>query len=165
MYTALTKFNDGIYKVYKILMMVLLGIMTIWVFMDVIFREVAISVPWISEFTIYAFSWLTYFGAACVLRDDGHLSVNALTDRIKNVKFKKALFIICQVIVLVFCCVVAFYSTQMIQKYLQTGVTTTNVRWMKMAWIFIQIPINYVVYVLFEVEKIWGVLNGKREVA
>ena len=34
----------------------------------------------------------------------------------------------------------------------------------KMSWIFFQIPLNYVIYILFEIEKIWGVAAGKREV-
>ena len=33
-----------------------------------------------------------------------------------------------------------------------------------MSWIFFQIPLNYVIYILFEIEKIWGVAAGKREV-
>ena len=75
MYNGLVKLNDGIFKVYKVIMMILLALMSIWVFLEVIFREAGVSVPWIEEFTIYAFSWLTYFGAANVLRNDGHLSV------------------------------------------------------------------------------------------
>lgn len=164
MYTALTKLNDGIYKVYRVLMMLLLSIMSIWVFLEVVFREAGVSVPWIEEFTIYAFSWLTYFGAACVLRNDGHLSITAVTNLVKNKTAKKVLAIIGYVIVLVFCCVVVRYSTIMVQKYFRTGATATNIRWVKMAWIFIQIPINYCVYILFEVEKIWGTIIGKREV-
>ena len=55
------------------------------------------------------------------------------------------------------------YSTMMVIKYNNTGSTTTNVRWIKMSWIFFQIPLNYVVYILFEIEKIWGVATGKKE--
>lgn len=165
MYNALVKLNDGITKVYTVIMMILLAIMSIWVFLEVIFREAGVSVPWIEEFTIYAFSWLTYFGAANVLRKDGHLSVTAITGIIekKSPKVRKVLAIICYIIVAVFCCIVCYYSTLMVQKYLKTGSTATNIRWIKMGWIFIQIPINYVVYILFEIEKIWGVIIGKKE--
>lgn len=165
MYNALVKLNDGITKVYTVIMMILLAIMSIWVFLEVVFREAGVSVPWIEEFTIYAFSWLTYFGAANVLRKDGHLSVTAITGIIekKSPKARKVLAIICYIIVAVFCCIVCYYSTLMVQKYLRTGSTATNVRWIKMGWIFIQIPINYVVYILFEIEKIWGVIIGKKE--
>lgn len=166
MYNALVKLNDGITKVYTVIMMVLLALMSIWVFLEVVFRETGVSVPWLEEFTIYAFSWLTYFGAANVLRKDGHLCVSAITNIIekKNPKLRKALAIITYIIVAVFCCIVCYYSSLMVLKYLKTGSTTTNVRWFKMGWIFIQIPINYVVYILFEIEKIWGVATGKREV-
>ena len=72
MYNGLVKLNNGIFKVYKVIMMILLALMSIWVFLEVVFREVGYSAPWIEEFTIYAFSWLTYFGAANVLRKDSH---------------------------------------------------------------------------------------------
>ena len=84
MYSKLVSFNDGLYKVYKVIMMILLAVMSVWVFAAVILRETGTSAPWIEEFTIYAFSWLTYFGAACVLRDDGHLSVTAVTNMING---------------------------------------------------------------------------------
>lgn len=90
MYSKLVSFNDGLYKVYKVIMMILLAVMSVWVFAAVILRETGTSAPWIEEFTIYAFSWLTYFGAAGVLRDDGHLSVTAVTNMIKNEKAKRA---------------------------------------------------------------------------
>lgn len=158
MYNALVKLNDGITKVYSVIMMVLLALMSIWVFLEVVFREAGVSVPWLEEFTIYAFSWLTYFGAANVLRKDGHLCVTAITGIIekKNPKLRKALAIVTYILVAVFCCIVCYYSSLMVLKYLKTGSTTTNVRWFKMGWIFIQIPINYVVYILFEIEKIWA---------
>ena len=166
MYNGLVKFNTGITKVYNVIMMILLGLMSIWTLFEVIFREAGVSVPWLEEFTIYAFSWLTYFGAAYVLRNDGHLSVTAITGIIekKSPKARKALAIITYIIVAVFCCIVCYYSTMMVIKYNNTGSTTTNIRWIKMSWVFFQIPLNYIVYILFEIEKIWGVATGKREV-
>ena len=166
MYNGLVKFNTGITKVYNVIMMILLGLMSIWTLFEVIFREAGVSVPWLEEFTIYAFSWLTYFGAANVLRNDGQLSVTAITGIIekKSPKARKALAIITYIIVAVFCCIVCYYSTMMVIKYNNTGSTTTNIRWIKMSWVFFQIPLNYIVYILFEIEKIWGVATGKREV-
>ena len=83
----------------------------------------------------------------------------------KNPKARKALAIITYIIVMAFCCIVCYYSTMMVIKYNNTGsTTTTNVRWIKMSWIFFQIPLNYAIYILFEIEKIWGVAAGKREV-
>lgn len=165
MYSKLVAFNNGLYKAYKVIMMILLAIMSIWVFAAVILRETGTSAPWIEEFTIYAFSWLTYFGAACVLRDDGHLSVTAVTGLIKNDKAKRAVAIISNLLVLVFCCVVCYYSTQMVMVYHRNGNTATNIRWVKMSYIFFQIPLNYLVYVLMQVEKIWGIANGQKGVA
>lgn len=165
MYSKLVSFNNGLYKVYKVIMMILLAVMSIWVFAAVILRETGTSAPWIEEFTIYAFSWLTYFGAACVLRDDGHLSVTAVTNMIKSEKGKRAVAILSNVLVLVFCIVVCYYSAQMVLIYQRNGNTATNIRWVKMSYIFFQIPLNYLVYVLLQIEKIWGIANGQKGVA
>ena len=174
MYNSLVKVNDGIFKVYKVVMMILLALMSIWVFTQVLVREsqallkysLGFSTSWLEEFTIYAFSWLTYFGAANVLRNDGHLCVSAITNMVgkKSPKARKVIAVISYIIVAVFCCIVCYYSTNLVLRYLRTGSRSTNVRWIKMGWIFMQIPINYVVYILFEIEKIWGVIIGKREV-
>ena len=53
MYNVLVKFNTGITKVYNVIMMILLGLMSIWTLFEVIFREAGVSVPWLEEFTIY----------------------------------------------------------------------------------------------------------------
>ena len=174
MYNTLVKVNDVIFKVYKVIMMILLGLMSIWVFAQVLVREsqallglrLGFSTAWLEEFTIYAFSWLTYFGAANVLRNDGHLCVSAITNLIqkKSPKARKVIAIISYIIVAVFCCIVCYYSTSLVMRYFRSGSTSTNVRWIKMGWIFLQIPLNYIVYILFEIEKIWGVITGKREV-
>jgi len=164
MYSGLVKLNDGIFKVYTVIMMVLMIIMSIWVFLEVIFREAGVSVPWIEEFTVYAFSWLTYFGAANVLRKDGHLCVTAVTNMIKNPAVKKGLAIFKNIIIFVFCLVVCYYAAQMVMTYQKNGNTATNIRWVKMSYIFFQIPLNYLVYAIFEVEKIVGIATGKKEV-
>ena len=165
MYSGFVKLNDGIYKVYRVIMMVLMLVMSVWVFLEVVFREAGVSVPWLEEFTIYAFSWITYFGAAYVLRNDGHLSVTAVTGMIKNEKVLRVIAIIRNLIVLVFCCVVTYYTAQMVMVYQRNGNVSNNIRWVKMSYIFFQIPLNYLVYCLFEIEKVWGLLNGKKEVA
>ena len=46
----------------------------------------------------------------------------------------------------------------------QGGAERDFVNSTKMSWIFFQIPLNYAIYILFEIEKIWGVAAGKREV-
>ena len=173
-YDPLVKVNDVIYKVYKVIMMILLALMSIWVFAQVIVREtqaiarmrMPFSTSWLEEFTIYAFSWLTYFGAANVLRNDGHLCVSAITNMIqrKSPTARKVVAVISYLIIGAFCCIVCYYSFTLVMKYLNNGSTSTNVRWIKMGWIFMQIPINYIVYILFEIEKILGVITGKREV-
>ena len=68
-------------------------------------------------------------------------------------------------LVLVFCCVVCYYSPQMVMVYHRNGNTATNIRWVKMSYIFFQIPLNYLVYVLLQIEKIWGIANGQKGVA
>ena len=124
MYQKLVKFNDGIYAVVRVIIMILLCVMSLMVFAGVIFRFAKISLPWVEEFSIYCFSWLTYFGAAVVLRNDGHLGVTAFMNAVKNPGVKKVIVIIRQLIILVFVCIVVYYSTSMVQRFWQTASTS-----------------------------------------
>lgn len=165
MYQKLVKLNDGIYAVVRVIIMILLCVMSLMVFAGVIFRFAKISLPWVEEFSIYCFSWLTYFGAAVVLRNDGHLGVTAFMNAVKNPGVKKVIVIIRQLIILVFVCIVVYYSTSMVQRFWQTGAVSINIPTVKMAYVFFQIPLNYAFYALFMIEKIWGTINGQKEVA
>lgn len=156
MYLKLTKVNDNIYAFIKVLMMLLLCIMSVMVFSSVFLRFAKVSLPWVEEFSIYCFSWLTYFGAAVVLRNDGHLKVTVLVGSLKNATVKKALNIISQIIVFVFICIIAYYSANMVKMFFENGATSVNIPAVKMGYVFFQIPLNYVVYALFMIEKIWG---------
>lgn len=159
----LTIVNDRIYSVIKVIMMVLLSIMSTMVFAAVIFRFAKISLPWVEEFSIYAFSWLTYFGSSVVLRNKGHLSVTAFTGTLKNVKVKRGFAILSQVIVLIFVMTMAYISAQMVMLFLQMDSRSINITSVKMGWIFAAIPVNYIVYVLFTVERIIGIAAGKED--
>lgn len=164
MYQKLVKLNDGIYAFIRVVIMILLSVMSLMVFAGVIFRFAKISLPWVEEFSIYCFSWLTYFGAAVVLRNDGHLGITAFMNSVKNPMVKKIIVIIRYIIILVFVCIVAYYSTTMVKTFWRTGAVSINIPAVKMAYVFFQIPLNYVFYTLFMLEKIWGTLNGKKEV-
>ena len=164
MYQKLVKINDALYSVIRVIIMVLLCIMSVMVFAGVIFRFGKISLPWVEEFAIYCFSWLTYFGAAVVLRNDGHLGVTAFMNLVKNLKVKKAIVIISQIIVFAFVCIVAYYSASMVGTFFRNGAASINIPAVKMAYVFFQIPLNYIFYALFMVEKIWGTAIGEKEV-
>jgi len=165
MYQKLTKLNDGIYACVRVIVMILLCVMSLMVFGSVFFRFAKISLPWVEEFAIYCFSWLTYFGAVVVLRNDGHLSVTAFLNMVKNPTVKRVIVILSQLIVFGFTCIVVYYATGMVQSFYRTGAVSINIPAVKMAYVFFQIPLNYVFYCLIMIEKIWGTITGKREVA
>jgi TRAP-type C4-dicarboxylate transport system permease small subunit len=63
----------------------LLGILTLIMFLQVLFRYVFNnSLTWSEELAKFIFIWITFLGAAICLRDGIHLKVDFLTDRLRG---------------------------------------------------------------------------------
>jgi TRAP-type C4-dicarboxylate transport system permease small subunit len=163
MYQAVTRINDGIYKVLRIFIMLLLAALSTLVFMAVVARFVKISMPWSEELAIYVFSWLTYFGAAVVLRNNGHIGVSAFLNAVKNETVKKILIIVGQLVILAFACTAVRLSSGMVRQFYINDLRSTNMTGLKMAFVFLQVPVSNAVYVLFMAEKILATVLGKGE--
>ena len=63
---------------------VLLLLVTIFVCYAVVMRYAGFKPPvWVLQFTEYALLWITFLGAAWLLKKDGHIRIDTLTSRLK----------------------------------------------------------------------------------
>ena len=64
----------------------MMALMTILVFLHVLFRDL-FNTPlgWSEEIARFAFVWLSFLGAAILIRTDGHIRVALFVDRLPNV--------------------------------------------------------------------------------
>lgn len=155
--------NDILYKILRAVIMILLPIMSIMVFSQVVGRFTGISMAWSEELSIYCFSWLTYLGAAVILRNDGHIAVTSAVDLIKNALFKKITLILAQVFIMIFVTTTAYKSIGLVSILYDNDLRATNMEFLKMAYVFIQVPVCYFVIGMFSVEKLIGIISQKNE--
>jgi C4-dicarboxylate transporter DctQ subunit len=72
------------------------------------------SLTWASELTIFLFLWSTFFGAAYCFKEDAHISISVLLDKV-SAGTAKALMLLSHTVSFVFLAAVSFYG----YKYLQ----------------------------------------------
>jgi C4-dicarboxylate transporter DctQ subunit len=69
---------------------VLLLLVTIFVCYAVIMRYLGFKPPvWVLQFTEYALLWITFLGAAWLLKKDGHIRIDTLVSRLNPASFRK----------------------------------------------------------------------------
>ncbi|WHH57833.1 TRAP transporter small permease [Petroclostridium sp. X23] len=164
MYKVLCKLNDSIYNVFKVLIICLLLAMSIMVFSQVVFRYVLKSpIAWSEELSTYCFSWLAFFGAAVVLKNDNHVNVSSFVDRINNKSLRKTVILFSQVLVLAFLGMVVYYSTNLVAMLLQNDQRLLNLESIRVGYVFMQVPISGLAMGLLMVEKIIGTLKTKAD--
>jgi TRAP-type C4-dicarboxylate transport system permease small subunit len=153
MLKVLTRINDKIYIVCKGLMMFFLALLTLFVFADVVVRFIGKSLAWTEGIIIYLFSWLTYIGAALVLRDHGHIGVSAVLTRVPPL-VRRWMTIAGQLAILICAIVVVRLSGRMVALFLTNDQRDHSLLWLRMGWVFLQVPLSYGIFVLFELEQI-----------
>jgi C4-dicarboxylate transporter DctQ subunit len=67
------------------------------------------SLTWASELTIFFFLWSTFFGAAYCFKEDAHISISVLLDKV-SAPVAKGLMLLSHTISLVFLVAVSFYG-------------------------------------------------------
>jgi len=72
------------------------------------------SLTWAGELTMYLFLWSIFFGAAYCFKEDAHISVTVLLDRV-NPKIAKILMIVSHIVTLIFLLAVSWYGYEYLE--------------------------------------------------
>ncbi len=163
MYKTLCKINDFLYFVTKKLIMILLPVMSVLVFSQVIARFLGIPLAWSEELSTFCFSWLTYFGAAVVFRNGEHVAVMSAVDAIKNDKIQKFIIVLGNVFVLIFLWWAAYLSSTLVAQFYRNDLRSINIEFLKMSYVFLQVPVSYFIFGSFTLEKIISILYVPKE--
>jgi len=67
------------------------------------------SLTWASELTIYLFLWSTFFGAAYCFKQDAHISISVLLDKV-SARTAKSLMLFSHLVTIVFLIAVSYYG-------------------------------------------------------
>ena len=74
---GLSTLDEGLDRVNRLVIILLVAVMTLTVFLGVISRAVHVSVTWTQEVSEFAFVWLSLLGIAAVFKRKSHIIVDA----------------------------------------------------------------------------------------
>lgn len=99
------------------------------------------SLTWAAELTTYLFLWSTFFGAAYCFKQDAHISITILLEKVSP-NLAKALMLFAHTITLVFLFAVAYYGYEYVLFVHELEEMSVDLQ-MPMWIIYLVIPISF----------------------
>ncbi len=141
---------------------VILGLMVLFVCSEVISRSfLNRPILWVLEVGEYSLVYITFLGAAWLLRTEGHVKVDIVLNRL-NPRTQALLNIVTSILGAMACLVVVWYSAQLTWGYFESGVRTPG------AWgpprypIYVIIPIGSLLLFIQFLRRTHGYLRSWR---
>jgi len=114
---------------------VVLAFMFVIVLLSVIFRVVvAVSASWTEELAQYLLIFLGFIGAAALMRDEGHIAITLVVDRMSN-RTRKTIKTINRLFMLPFFLILTVGAFENMQMNWEVGLPT--VEWMKIGYMYL----------------------------
>ncbi len=110
------------------------------------------SLTWAAELTTYLFLWSTFFGAAYCFKEDAHISIDILLQKVKP-QTAKFLVLLSYTITLVFLSAVSYYGYEYLQLVIELEETSVDLE-MPMWIIYLVIPVSFAFSAYRVLEKI-----------
>jgi C4-dicarboxylate transporter DctQ subunit len=99
------------------------------------------SLTWAAELTTYLFLWSTFFGATYCFKEDAHISIDILLQKVKP-QTAKILMLLSYTITLVFLLAVSYYGYEYLQLVIELEETSVDLE-MPMWIIYLVIPVSF----------------------
>lgn len=146
------------FRALDLLLAALLLAMVVMVFGNVVLRYAFNSGITVSEeLSRYCFVWLTFTGAIIAMRDNAHLGMSNVVERLPR-SGKIACAAISQVMI-VLCCVLMVWGTA--RQHEVNATTFAPVTGMSLIWIYGMGYLTGTLIALLALHKLWRILNGK----
>lgn len=147
---AYSKFLDGLTKILRVVLIVLLSAMVLIMFYQVIMRYVFTNAqPWCEELTLYLGIFCIFLGLGIATRKESHLQVDFLM-RLYGPRTKCLMTGICSVVAVVIMIVFCIYSISLIGHATAKSVTLP----ITMAHVYAVFPVGSILVCLYSVELI-----------
>ena len=113
---------DMIMDGFAFLAGILLLLVTFFVSYSVILRYLHIKPPiWILQYTEYALLWITFLGAAWLLRKGGHIRIDTVITRL-GPKTRSIMELIIAILGLVVCLIIVWFGTEKTIEFYNRGI-------------------------------------------
>jgi TRAP-type C4-dicarboxylate transport system permease small subunit len=132
------KLSDILDKIAEVMIVVMLGAMVIITGAQIVCRIFFTALAWSQEATRYLLIWSTLFGAGCVYKSSGHISISVLQDVLPG-KAKDVLQIVIHVLCMILFGLIVFYG---IQYFGKQGNQLSAAMRLPMRYVYICIPIG-----------------------
>jgi len=76
------------------------------------------SLTWAAELTVYLFLWSTFFGAAYCFKEDAHISISVILDKLSP-KMAKAMMLVSHSVTFIFLAAVSFYGYEYLELVIE----------------------------------------------
>lgn len=110
---VLNKISDAVNTVVEYVVAILMGLMTIIVFVQVLFRLFAGSLPWSEEMARYMMIYLVYLGASVGVKYGNHIAVEFIATVLPK-KAQDVLEVVVDLLMLFCFCVIMVYGMKVV---------------------------------------------------
>lgn len=165
MYILLKKINKVTDKVAKFIVSLSFGMMTLLIFLQVIFRYIfKESLSWSEELATYLFIWLTFIGASIATRERTHINVEMLISSIKSEKVKKIFIITANILSMFFVGVLTWFGFQIANQILSLKQVSASMSFLYVGIVYFAVPIGSLMMFLNLLEFNIAILKGDKKV-
>ncbi|MBK5241486.1 TRAP transporter small permease [Clostridium sp.] len=139
----LEKFNDKSNKVVQKLLIIIFILMTVFIFLQVIFRYVLkSSLSWSEELSTYLFIWLTFLGASVGIRNGAHIKVMFFVNNIKNIILRKCIITFSNSLSIIFLIILSYYGTIIANQIFVLDQISASMPFLRIGVVYFAIPIG-----------------------
>ena len=133
----LDKISSALDKLCGVLIVLMIGAMVIITAAQIVCRTWFTALSWSDEVTRYLLIWSTFFGATCVYRHSGNISITFVQNAFPE-KVSKLLRILVHLICMVLFAVLLYYGCMYTGKLTKTATALP----IKKKYIFVCIPVS-----------------------
>ena len=144
------------------MVVILTSIMTILLFLQVLFRFVLnLPLAWVEEIRLYSMVWLCYFGCSLAIKKREHLKMEIITNFLRP-KAKKVFDLISLVLFFAFAVFVLYHVTLLTADILQRGQVTAVLEIPK--WIpYAGVPVAFLLMLIRMIQDFVRTISEMKE--
>jgi len=143
MYKFLKNVNIYADKIAKFIVSLSFGMMTLLIFLQVIFRYIfKESLSWSEELSTYFFIWLTFIGASIATREKTHINVATFVSSIKSPVIKKAFMIFANLLSMCFLIALIVYGFNIATQILNFKQVSASMPFLYIGIVYFAVPLG-----------------------
>lgn len=124
-----------------------------------VFMRYVMSSPWgwVEEVTIFTFVWLIMFGAAAVIKAEGHCSIDVLVRSLPP-RIARYIAILVDLAVIVTLVLMIYYGMKLA---LSAGGKLTPILGIPYTYVDLAIPVGCSIMLIYYIQFLWATISGR----